>query len=141
MYRVLKPGGLFVIGEIIRDPDTVRTNSYQHIHHWWASVDRVRGVSHNETYTRQQVEELIGRLPLSEVKWLELDDEVEESELPQVLQDVIKHTNDQIELLQQLGDRDNLIAAGQELLTRYQKEGFSFERILYLLGSKPGSSV
>ena len=43
MQRVLKPGGLMIIGEVIQDPSVEQPNSQRHLHHWWGRVDQTRG--------------------------------------------------------------------------------------------------
>lgn len=55
MYRVLKPDGHLIIIEQFRDEATPTQQTAIDFHHWMASLDRARGVSHNETFTRREI--------------------------------------------------------------------------------------
>jgi len=59
MRRVLKPGGHLLVGEMYRDnlTDTQQTESL--VHHWAAEIDTALGNSHNQTFTRQQILEMV----------------------------------------------------------------------------------
>jgi ubiquinone/menaquinone biosynthesis C-methylase UbiE len=137
MSRVLKPGGLFIVGEVIQDPDIVKPNSYCHIHHWWAKADRARGKSHNETFTRDQVVSLLQDLELDDVQWFEYLDDVDEAEESEVVDDVIKRSEDFIETLREVRADKELIAEGEELIARLRSQGLAYDKILYLMARKP----
>src|SRR3989304_4786817 len=55
MKRVLKPGGHFLVSEMYRDGQTEEQLTHVLLHHWWAAVDTAQGVTHDETYTREQL--------------------------------------------------------------------------------------
>jgi len=57
MKRVLKPDGIFIINEMFRDFQNEKQTVFVRAHHWWAAIDRVKGVVHNQTYRK---EELLG---------------------------------------------------------------------------------
>ncbi len=62
--RVLKPGGHFIISEMYRDGQTTEQQTHVELHHWWAAVDTAQGVTHRETYTREQLMAIIATLNL-----------------------------------------------------------------------------
>ena len=49
MKRVLKPGGYFLVNEMIRDELSGPQESYLLYHHLRAEIDQLIGVSHHET--------------------------------------------------------------------------------------------
>ena len=64
MMRVLKPDGNLIVQEMVRDNLTEEQQTHMLMHHWWAAVDRARGLTHNETFMRQELLDLIGATTL-----------------------------------------------------------------------------
>jgi ubiquinone/menaquinone biosynthesis C-methylase UbiE len=111
--RVLKPGGYLIIQEVISDQDQNEAKlNDRAIHHLKASVDRLNGIPHSETYSRQQLRNIIGQLQLSRVEVFESTDplnclfckRMKECEDPRSennirhgldeIDDILKHTTD-----------------------------------------------
>jgi len=57
MERVLKPKGLLIIHEMISYPLTLKQVSHKLIHHFSAEIDRLLGMTHDDTYTKKEIEE------------------------------------------------------------------------------------
>lgn len=55
MSRVLKPGGVVIVSEMISNDLTKKQLSHLKIHHFAAKTDRLRGETHNETYTDKEI--------------------------------------------------------------------------------------
>jgi len=64
IYRVLRPGGLCVVNEMVRDGLSEKQRNARDLHHLKSWIDRIHGVSHRETFTRRQILTLLRRLPL-----------------------------------------------------------------------------
>jgi ubiquinone/menaquinone biosynthesis C-methylase UbiE len=60
--RVLRAGGHYIISEMYRDSQKETQLTHVHLHHWWAEIDTALGITHNETYNRQQIIDIIGGL-------------------------------------------------------------------------------
>jgi SAM-dependent methyltransferase len=72
MYRVLKPGGNFIIQEMYSDGDqTAAQIADRDVHHFEAKVDILLGIPHFETLSRERLRILIDKIGLSEVEALE----------------------------------------------------------------------
>jgi ubiquinone/menaquinone biosynthesis C-methylase UbiE len=71
MTRVLKPGGLFIIREVVQDKKSKSLNPHTELHHWFAEIDRTNGVSHNETFTLDEMAEMVRRLGLRGIEMRE----------------------------------------------------------------------
>lgn len=55
MYRVLKPGGLFIINEMFCDNQTKKQLSHVYIHHLCAEIDTIVGNYHGSTFKKQEI--------------------------------------------------------------------------------------
>jgi hypothetical protein len=56
MYRVLRPGGLFIINEMYCDGEQAETQkTHVLLHHWMGKIDTAGGVYHRETYKRDEL--------------------------------------------------------------------------------------
>lgn len=136
MMRVLKQGGLFLICEVFQSPETLRDNSQRHLHHWWAEVDRALGVPHFETFTKEQILDIIRPLGLKEVDVFEYHEEYEEAQNREIVKQMIAISNDCIEKLKENKGPSGLIDKGNELIERFGRLGFTDESALYIMGRK-----
>lgn len=133
MKRVLRPNGLLLISEMYRDGQTETQMTHVHLHHWWAAVDTVNGIVHNETYTRQELLDLISELNLKDLKTFDLTDLREDPKNP----DTLKELEPVFErYLQRAEGHPELQARGKELKTRVKEIGFHGATTLVVLGRK-----
>jgi len=136
MKRVLKPGGLFVIGEVFRGRGIPAVNAQMHVHHWWAEVDRALGKFHAETYTREQVLNLVDLAKLSIVDTFEILEECDSDKQSEVVEFIVKSIHEYIARLNAAGDFPDIIDRGRALLATYQELGFVDDKTLYVLARK-----
>ncbi len=133
MKRVLRPNGLLLISEMYRDGQTETQMTHVHLHHWWAAVDTVNGIVHNETYTRQELLDLVSELNLKDLKTFDLTDLREDPKNP----DTLKELEPVFErYLQRAEGHPELQARGKELKTRVKEIGFHGATTLVVLGRK-----
>lgn len=59
MERVLKPGGYFILSEMVSNDLTVTQRSHMLMHHYAAEVDRAKGIFHDVTYSNQRILEIL----------------------------------------------------------------------------------
>jgi len=137
MARVLKTGGLFILGEVYRDPATERPNSQRHLHHFWAEVDRVFDIPHYDTVSRAEIVQLVERAGLRTKEVIDYREEATEAETRESLDAMLKYTSDQIEKLRAAGGHEKLIAKGRELVERFRRGGYTDENMVYILARKP----
>ncbi len=134
MKRVLRPGGLFVVCEVFQSPDSDRENSQRHLHHWWAEVDRAQGRTHNETFTRQEILQIMAPIRLTETRVFEHVDEFDPDESKDILDQMIEKCRDDIRTLRESQGPEELIRTGENLIERFGRLGFRNEAYLYVLG-------
>lgn len=70
--RVLRAGGYLIIQEPFRDgmqSEAQQTDIFQH--HWGSKIDTLLGVSHNITFTKQELKGIVKQLGLKELRAFE----------------------------------------------------------------------
>ena len=82
MEKLVKPGGYLLFNEMMNDNLNDQQISHRLIHHFSAKLDREMNLTHNETYTRKEIVNIISKNSKYEVAdfW---DMEVPESEASQ----------------------------------------------------------
>jgi len=136
VVRVCKAGGNIIICEAFQDGQTETQLTNVYFHHWKAAVDTAEGIYHRETFTRQQVAEIIEGLGLHGLKYYELFDlesDPREPKLIQRLEEIIDHYLQRIEVLE-LGAE--LRERGLELRQRVRSVGFHGATSLLAIGKK-----
>ena len=55
MQRVVKPGGWIIINELFSNNLNAAQEVHKSMHHFRSTIDRLNGVCHNETFTREEI--------------------------------------------------------------------------------------
>ncbi|MFX0171875.1 MAG: class I SAM-dependent methyltransferase [Candidatus Hodarchaeota archaeon] len=72
MKRVLKPDGYFIIQEMFCDGKQTEAQVADTLtHHWYAEIDTLLGISHNQILTKNDLKEIVHNLDLKELRILE----------------------------------------------------------------------
>lgn len=87
MKRVSKVGGLFIICEMYRDNQSPSQMSHVYLHHLSAEMDRLRGVTHNDTFKRDEIINVAKEIDIDIVNILDYIDEekVEKEDLNSII--------------------------------------------------------
>ena len=59
MLRVLKPGGWIIVSELFSDNLNPAQEVHKMFHHFRSKTDRILGVSHNETFPKDEILEMV----------------------------------------------------------------------------------
>ena len=59
MQRVVKPGGWIIVNELYSDKLNPAQKVQKRMHHFRSKIDRIIGLSHNETFTRSEIIEQV----------------------------------------------------------------------------------
>jgi len=59
IIRVLKNDGYLLINEMICDNLSNPQKSHMKFHHWSGGIDKIMGISHNKTYSKKDISDLI----------------------------------------------------------------------------------
>ncbi|MBN1435194.1 methyltransferase domain-containing protein [Candidatus Fermentibacterales bacterium] len=137
MVRVLRPGGLLLVCEMTSDSQSEKQQSHVLLHHWWAEIDRLAGISHDETFTRHEMLSLIAGLGLDGVEVFEDGG----NQGQEVDEDTIRFLKDTIDgytgKIAGNPEYERLRNRGRELRRRIEEVGFAWARGLTIIGEKP----
>lgn len=134
MMRVLRPGGRLLLSEMYCDEQTETQMTHVLLHHWWAAVDRVNGVVHRETYSRNEILELISSPGLNNkhlYDLCELDSNPKDPAILTELEPVFER------YLERAEGHPDLQERGQQLRKRVEQIGFHSATTLLVIGQKP----
>jgi hypothetical protein len=135
MKRVLKPGGLLIVGEMFRDNQSELQMTHVLMHHWWAAIDEASGIPHYETFTRSELEGMISELELSEVEFFDyLDDAVITDE--KMLTFLHDTCDEYLDRAENKLSRPDLVNRGNEIKQRLRNSGIAWATQLCVLGRK-----
>lgn len=134
MKRVLKQGGKFIISEMYRDGQTEPQMTHVHMHHWWGAVDTLQGVCHNETYTRQEMLNIVEGIGLSGWEFHDVAYLDDDPKAPEVIQQLNSVIDQYIQKAQGLPNQEALQARGEELRQRVSEVGFHGATALVAIG-------
>jgi SAM-dependent methyltransferase len=137
MKRVLRPGGYFILSEMYRDNQTKAQMTHVLMHHWWAAVDRIKGIVHNETYTRQQILDIVGGLGLTGMLVDDASDLDEDPKNPNTVKYLIDGVDQYLQRIEGLPEEAALRARGLELRRRVEEIGFHSATSLLAIAKKP----
>jgi SAM-dependent methyltransferase len=137
MRRVLYPGGLFIIAEMYRDNQAETQMTHVLMHHWWAAVDTAMGVTHNETYTRQEILDIVGRLGLTEMTFNDSSDLNDNPKNPDTIKYLADTVDQSLKRIEGLPGETALRERGWDLRLRLDTIGFHSATSLLVSGVKP----
>lgn len=136
MMRVLTPGGRFVCLEMYCDGQNEAQMTHVLMHHWWAAVDRSRGVSHNPTFSRQELLDLLDGLGLEDLQLIDDQDPNSDPFDPAQMQELNGIIDRYLDLAVNLPGSANFQQQGEELRLRLAKTGFQGASSLIGVGKK-----
>jgi SAM-dependent methyltransferase len=136
MKQVLTRGGHFIIKETHRDIQAEPQLTDMYIHHWVAEVDSTLGLTHNRTFTRQELVDLVERLGLGKVVF----HDVSNTDLDPMNKAAITESEDIIDRYirhaEGLSAYNRLRQRGEELRQRLHRVGVQWEPELIIIGQK-----
>jgi SAM-dependent methyltransferase len=137
MKRVLKPGGCFLLRETHRDVLTEPQRMDMSIHHWVAQVDSALGEPHRETYSRQELVDLVEGLGLCNAVFYDIPNTDLDPMDQAAIQDSDEALDRYLRYTQRLPDCGALRQRGEELRRRLHTIGVQWEPELIVIGEKP----
>ena len=132
ILRVLKKDGYLLVNEMICDNLTKSQQSHMKFHHWSARIDKAMGISHNNTYSKQVITDLvksnIGNS--NEIKEFEYAYKVEnlfDEELMKQLSGYFDIINKRVESIDndEKVDKQAIITEGEEIKKWIETHGYS----------------
>ncbi len=148
MKRVLKPGTLFIVQEMFCDGEQTGAQKSEILsHNLEADIDSTLGVSHNRTFTRKRIREIVSKLSLRNLEVFESSrpvkclfcDERAKCEDPKH-EDIVKFELDLVEKnLERLRDHEvfhRFREEAEEIKERIRNWGSATASLLFFIGRK-----
>jgi SAM-dependent methyltransferase len=148
MYRVLKPGGHFIIQELFSDGNQTKAQQVDKaIHDLNAKIDTLFGIPHFEALTRQRLKDLVNTIGLDEVEIFESSwgvkclfcKDTTECENPKSTDNidyVLKRIDEDLERVRDHPSYDELRSEAELVKERVRAEGSSAASLMYFFGKK-----
>ncbi|WP_119072408.1 class I SAM-dependent methyltransferase [Aggregatilinea lenta] len=136
IMRVLRPGGHVLIGDMYSDNQTETQMTHVLAHHWWARIDAALGIDHTETYTRQQIVDLVEGMGLSRVEYYDYADLGGEATDIARTEFTKRQIARYLDKAKDLPNFDAIQAEAEVLLRRLDEVGVHGATMLFAIGEK-----
>jgi ubiquinone/menaquinone biosynthesis C-methylase UbiE len=136
MKRVLKPKGLFIVKESFRDKQTDKQMSDVMQHHWLTKIDRLEGISHNQTLKRQEIINHIKNLHLTDFEARDYICKECDPEKDGKMKSVEEGIDKGLARIEGHKRYNELKNEGDEIKRRLHEVGFACSTILEIVGKK-----
>ena len=136
MMRVCKPDGHFIVSEMYRDGQSDTQLTHVLLHHWWAAVDKADGITHFETYTRQEVVGIIEKIGLHDLEYYDLKDLEADPKDQKIIHELDSIIDRYIQRAQELNGSAELCQRGEQLRQQVHDVGFHGATTLFAIGKK-----
>ena len=148
MYRVLKPGGNFIVQELYSDGEQTEAQQVdREIHNLNIRIDTILGIPHFEALTRKELKEAINNVGLSAVEVYESSwsvkclfcKEAPDCEYPlrkEHVDSVTKEIDDDLTRVEDHPLYDELKKEGELIKGRVRAVGSSAASVMYFFGKK-----
>lgn len=137
LLRVLKPGGRMILAEMYKDgAQSEAQQTHILIHHWIASIDRLTGVFHQETYTKDEIIALAKKLKLKKTQLFDYYIPVDNPKTNRSCETLIRNCNDTLKRLETIADSTKLAEEGKALIQRINETGCAPASRIMLIGFK-----
>jgi len=148
MYRVLKPGGYFIIQEMYSDGEQTKAqNVDMDIHHLNVKIDTLLDIPHFASLTRQELRNLVTKLDLKEIeiyesswsiKCLFCDDanKCQDPKRAEHIEFLLKQIDDDVDRIREHPSYDEILEKSELIKKRVKTHGSSAASLMYLFGKK-----
>ena len=138
IYRVLKPGGIIICSEMVRDGIGLSQKVRSDFHNWISEIDMLRGMNHFNTLSSTRMLALMKDLRLASldyqfVHWDEIYPNTADKKQTEAC---VKHTHLFMDKLRENTTDTSLIEQGKNILARLHKDGAVMESRLEITGVK-----
>ncbi len=132
--RVLKKGGHLVINEMCCDGLTPSQLSHDMMHRFVAKLDQKRGMSHQPTMSKKEINQIIQNTGLREIDNCQYSFSISDEQIPRVIEKNNCVLNRQMEIFKDDTDISEIRKEAEEIMEYMQKNGFaSAESLLFVL--------
>lgn len=136
MKRVVKEGGLLIINEMYSDDLSLSQMSHMNHHHLRAEIDRLLGISHNYTFTRDRILEMVDELGLHDATVYDYTEDTGPADSPELIGEYLAKMDTWTQQVKGMQEEEQLLAAMEELKEQFYEHGISRPPQVVILGNK-----
>ena len=136
MKRVLKPGGLLIVCEMYQNKELRTNNPHVMLHHWFAEIDRMNGITHNETFHKPELMETIKKLGLRGLETFEYTEPKDNELHKEGIDGFIKRCDTIIDRLGNDPKYKKLVERGKTIKHVFMNQDFDWAPQMYIIGLK-----
>ncbi|MFX1566670.1 MAG: class I SAM-dependent methyltransferase [Promethearchaeota archaeon] len=148
MKRILKPGGHYIVEEMYQDGEQSEAQCTDILeHHWTAKIDRIQGLTHHETLTRQAIATELEALNFPNLVMLESSWRVkclfcgdrfvcEDPKSESIIASFIKGVDKTLQSLEPHQQTTELVAEAEQLKARAKETGVANASNVFAIGIK-----
>ena len=137
MQRVVKPDGWIIVNELFSDNLNAAQEVHKMLHHFRSSIDRLLGISHHETFKKEDIRKIVNLAGIKVL--LDFENEIETNLISEEgeMEVRIAKMKESLERIKELPEYDLLKHQIDEFRERYLQFGFQPATRIVLVGN-PG---
>ena len=136
MKRVLKPDGQFIINEMFSDFQDNAQMSHVKLHHWFAEIDELQGITHRKTFRKDEIKSIIKELNFSDLDIIEYRFPFDNPKDEKVLEQMDKTIDLGLKKLEKIKGNKNLISEAEDIRKYIEQNGFASASSLFVIGRR-----
>jgi len=136
MKRVLRQGGYFLINEMHKDELTEAQRSHMLYHHLRSEIDNVLGISHHQTFHRDDLISLVDGLELQDRVIMEFSPDPSNAKDSDHIKDFTRKMDEWFLQLDGHPEKEKFSNRADDLKTRFRKLGIARPPQMVFLGRK-----
>ena len=134
--RILSPGGIMLINEMHRDTDEPARLSHVMIHHWSAEIDRALGLCHRETYSRDELVQILEGADFSDREIIDYVWPAENPLEPKSVQYYLDVVDRILARGAKLAKYEEFVARSEEIKRHIERHGYAPAPLILMIGRK-----
>jgi len=124
LMRVHRKKGLLLVVEMYKDgKQNQAQQTHIRMHHWFARIDMLNKVYHWETFTKDEILNLVNALPLKDISVEDYYIPVDNPTDPALIDPMIKNVREWIKRCQSLPEAEMICCEGEKLIERIKTVG------------------
>lgn len=134
MKRVTKPGGWIIVNELFSDNLNPAQEVYKMYHHFGSQVDRIFGVSHNESFKKDEILKIVEDSGINIQFHFEFTKEANLISTKEELAERVKKMKSKLESIKEFSEYKMLKLQIKEFRTNAEKFGFQSATRVVIVG-------
>lgn len=134
MQRVVKPGGWIIINELFSDNLNQAQEVHKMYHHFKSKIDRLLNVSHNETFKKEEILEMIKDAGIEIRFYFEFKTKTNLVETPDELESRVKNMDEMLNMVKDFPEYKELKPRIAQFRAKAKKYGFQLATKVVVVG-------